>query len=85
MKMLGSTVVLAILAGSSLFVPAAKSAEAPWCAVIALGYGQAYWECLYRSIEECRPHVLAGNRGFCNPNPAAVPAPARRSRKAPSY
>ena len=43
--------------------------EAPWCAVINLGFGDVYWDCQYNSIEECRPNVLAGNRGFCNPNP----------------
>jgi len=43
----------------------AKAYETPWCAVISEGY----WDCQYRSIEECRPNVLAGNRGFCNLNP----------------
>ena len=43
----------------------AKAYEAPWCAVISEGY----WDCQYRSIEECRPNVLAGNRGWCNPSP----------------
>jgi hypothetical protein len=43
----------------------AKAYETPWCAVVSEGY----WDCQYRSIEECRPNVLAGNRGFCNLNP----------------
>jgi hypothetical protein len=43
--------------------------RAPWCAVIDKGDGDAYWDCHYSSIEECRPTILAGNRGFCNPNP----------------
>lgn len=43
--------------------------EAPWCAVIETGTSNAYWDCQYNSIEACRSHVLAGNRGFCNPNP----------------
>ena len=47
----------------------AKTYEAPWCAVISEGY----WDCRYHSIEECRPNVLAGNRGWCNPNPYFVP------------
>jgi len=42
--------------------------EAPWCAVIGMGKG-VYWDCQYRSFEECRPTVLAGNRGWCNQNP----------------
>jgi hypothetical protein len=57
--------------------------QAAWCAVINLGPGDAYWDCRYASIEQCRPNVLAGNRGFCNPNPAyvgmaAAPEPVRR-------
>jgi hypothetical protein len=51
----------------------AKAYEAPWCAVISMGTGSVYWDCQYRSIEECRPNVLAGNRGWCNPNPYIVP------------
>ncbi len=50
--------------------------EAPWCAVQSLGFGEVHWDCEYRSIEECQPHVIAGNRGFCNLNPRfAPPAP----------
>ena len=51
---------------------------APWCAVVAMGDGDMQWDCTFRTIEECRPHVLAGNRGWCNPNPyiSAAAAPA---------
>jgi Protein of unknown function (DUF3551) len=49
--------------------------EAPWCAVINLGFGDVQWDCAYRSIEECQPHVIAGNRGFCNLNPRFVAGP----------
>ena len=47
----------------------AEASEAPWCAVISRGGGNVQWDCTYRSIEECRPNVIAGNRGFCNPSP----------------
>jgi hypothetical protein len=50
--------------------PAQAYGDAPWCAVISVGWGEMHWECEYNSIEACRPNVLAGNRGFCNPNPA---------------
>jgi hypothetical protein len=50
--------------------PAPAGGVAPWCAVIALGIGSAYWDCQYPSVEACRSTVVAGNRGFCNPNPA---------------
>jgi hypothetical protein len=47
----------------------AAAAEGLWCAFISLGTGSVYEDCQYSSIETCRPNVLAGNRGFCNPNP----------------
>ena len=59
---------------------AADYYAAPWCAVIAMGDGDMQWDCEYRSVEECRPNVLAGNRGWCNPNPyfvASDPSPER--------
>ena len=67
-------------------VPAAADFYSePWCAVIAMGDGDMQWDCEYRTIEECRPNVLAGNRGWCNPNPylVALSAPERHkhSRK----
>jgi len=48
--------------------------EGPWCAILNYGNGSAYEDCHYSSIEACRPNVLAGNRGFCNPNPRWVAA-----------
>ena len=43
---------------------------APWCAVYSIGWGDTQWDCTYPSLEACRPFVIAGTRGFCNPNPA---------------
>jgi Protein of unknown function (DUF3551) len=63
-------------------IPASQAyGDAPWCAVYS-GDG-AKWDCQYRTFEECRPNVLAGNRGWCNPNPYIVPKPvgARTQRK----
>jgi hypothetical protein len=53
--------------------------NAPWCAVIETGDGDVQWDCQYNSVEECRPNVLAGNRGTCGLNPdwQGVPAPPR--------
>jgi hypothetical protein len=66
--------VLAIitLAGALGFdVPISQAREVfPWCAVVSSGPASVEWDCEYRSIEECRPNVLAGNRGFCYMNPA---------------
>ena len=74
--LLAAVIVLA----ASVFGPhPVKAYEAPWCAVTSEGY----WDCQYRSIEECRPNVLAGNRGWCNPSPYFVARPTedRRFRK----
>ena len=48
----------------------AEASEALWCAVISRSDGDVHWDCTYRSIEECRPNVIAsnGNRSFCNPS-----------------
>ena len=60
--------------------------SARWCAVISLGAGDVHWECIYRSIEQCRTTILAGNRGFCNPNPYfAGAAEPRRTRRVRPY
>ena len=50
--------------------PAPAHRMAPWCAVVSTGFENDSWDCHYASIEECRPNVIAGNRGFCSPNPA---------------
>jgi hypothetical protein len=50
--------------------PSQASGNDPWCAVVSIGAGEMEWNCHYRSVEECRPNVIAGNRGFCNMNPA---------------
>ena len=75
------TIVRLMLAGA-VFVaapccvsdPSYAFGDAPWCAVMSLGTGGVYWDCEYRTIEECVPNVLAGNRGFCNLNPARGPS-----------
>jgi hypothetical protein len=64
----------------------AKASEALWCAVISRSDGDVNWDCTYRSVEECRPNVIAGNgnRGFCNPSSyyVANPTKLRNSRQA---
>ena len=64
-------VVAAGLAAGSIFGASAGHAsnDAPWCAVINLGMGDARWDCRYRTVEECVPNVIAGDRGSCSPNP----------------
>ncbi len=69
------------LAAMSLDARPVEAREGPWCAFIAVAQGAVYEDCQYYSFEECRPHVLAGNRGFCNVNPRWTgPAAKPRSR-----
>ena len=87
MHMILAVVVAAAFVGFD--VQPAKAYTAPWCAVINLGTGNMYWDCQYSSIEQCRPNVLAGNRGFCNLNPSFLAygsaANKQYRNRAPSY
>jgi hypothetical protein len=68
--LLGALALGAALAGgqpASAYV--AGYQQAPWCAVMNMGTGSMYWDCSYASVQACTPNVVAGNRGFCNPNP----------------
>jgi len=56
--------------------PALAFGDAPWCTVTREGPG-VHRECVYQSIEACRPHVIGGNRGFCDQNPY-YKGPAKR-------
>jgi Protein of unknown function (DUF3551) len=68
-------IVLSIAAAAAALCLQVSSSQAevygnaPWCAVIEVGNGEVQWDCEYRSVEECVPNVLAGNRGSCNVNP----------------
>jgi hypothetical protein len=74
-------VATAALAGVIVGLQPAQAYEAPWCAVIEVARGSVYWDCQYRSFEDCygRGNILAGNRGFCNPSPYYV-AERRQTR-----
>ena len=79
----------AALAGV-FFGPTAQAYEAPWCAVIEVHDAGGYWDCQYRSFEDCysRANILAGNRGTCNPSPyyvagSAEQRPTRKRRARP--
>mgnify|MGYP001556114819 CR=1 FL=1 len=55
--------------------------QAPWCAVYSWGLGDTRWDCSYPTLESCVPTILAGTRGFCNPNPRYQPPEPRRLRR----
>jgi len=75
------TIGVATLAMAAWFGTSSSRAygDAPWCAVITLA-GDAYWNCQYQTVEECRPNIVAGNRGFCALNPWPGPYQKRHER-----
>jgi len=81
MRVLGKYAIAAAAVLAAMFVDVAPGhafGDAPWCAVIEIGDGEVYWDCQYRTVEECVPNVVAGNRGFCNVNPYG-PGPSARA------
>ena len=62
--------VTTTLAAAMLLHPRTSQAyEGPWCALSDIGGGVMQENCSMRTLEMCRQEVIAGNRGFCNPNP----------------
>lgn len=43
--------------------------EGPWCALTEIAGGAMYENCTLPTFEMCVQEVIAGNRGFCIPNP----------------
>ena len=82
-KLVIATAAAVAAAVAAFRVPASFAfGNAPWCAVTTLGR-DVHWDCQYRTVEECVPNVIAGNRGFCNlnpygPGPTAVAVPLKR-------
>ena len=71
-----SVLMTPIIAAVLCFAAPASHADygdAPWCAVVSVGTGNVVWDCQFRTVEECAPNVLGGNRGFCNPSPWYTP------------
>ena len=82
---------IAALAAATSFGTSTSRAYggAPWCAQIAVGRGSVYWDCQYRSFDDCyrRGNILAGNRGFCTLNPSPGPSQAvpYKQKRHPRY
>jgi hypothetical protein len=65
---------LLIAASTVLLLGGVRDSDAyygygPWCAVQSIGHGTVTENCSMQSFEQCRLEVIAGNRGFCQPNP----------------
>ena len=65
----GIIIVTAVAAALLLDPRASRAYEGPWCALSDIGGGVMQENCSMRTLEMCRQEVIAGNRGFCNPNP----------------
>lgn len=59
----------AVAVAISLNLRASQAYDGPWCALTDIGGGVMHENCSVRSFEMCVQEVIAGNRGFCNPNP----------------
>jgi hypothetical protein len=57
--------------------------QGPWCAGQNRGGSTFTYNCSMQTLEQCIPEVIAGNRGFCSPNPYYRPelAPPRGKRQ----
>jgi hypothetical protein len=66
---------------------AARAYEGPWCALENVGGNTVRENCSMRTLEMCVQEVIAGNRGFCNPNPRwqGTPEVRRSGRRRSNY
>ncbi len=82
---LGLTIATAAVAVGVCFdvsASRASSGDAPWC-VMRFG-DDVYWDCHYRTAQECLASIASGNRGSCNVNPSPGP-PAPTASVAQSH
>ena len=76
-------IVVTIAAAILFDVRPSGAYQGPWCAVENIGDDVRY-ECSMRTLEQCVPLIIAGNHGFCLPNPyyrGPEAAPPRGKRK----
>src|SRR5262249_20352911 len=77
-------IVVTIAAAILFDVRPSGAYQGPWCAVENVG-GDVRYDCSMRTLEQCVSLIIAGNRGFCNPNPyyrgpEAAPPGVKRKR-----
>src|SRR6516162_9035007 len=61
-------IVVTIAAAILFDVRPSGAYQGPWCAAENIGQDVRY-DCSMRTLEQCVSLIIAGNRGFCNPNP----------------
>jgi hypothetical protein len=75
----GIIIVTAVAAAMLLDPRASQAYERPWCALTEIAGGAMHENCTLPTFELCVQEVIAGNRGFCIPNPRwQAPGPAPR-------
>jgi len=77
-------IVVTIAAAILFDVRPSAAYQGPWCAGTSRGTGSFVYNCSMRTFEQCVSLIIAGNRGFCNPNPyyrGPKAAPPRVKRK----
>jgi hypothetical protein len=78
-------IVVTVAVAMLLDLRASQAAQMPWCAGTNKGGGVFSYNCSLPTYEMCVQEVIAGNRGFCSPNPyyrgpEFVPPRAKRKR-----
>ena len=77
-------VVVTVAVAMLLDLRVSQATQMPWCAGTSTGHAFHY-NCSLPTYEMCVQEVIAGNRGFCSPNPyyrgpEFVPPRAKRKR-----
>jgi hypothetical protein len=62
-------IIAAAVAAMLFDLRGGQAFQGPWCAGTNRGSGAFVYDCSMRTLEQCVSEVIAGNRGFCNPNP----------------
>ena len=61
-------VVVTVAVAMLLDLRVSQATQMPWCAGTSTGHAFHY-NCSLPTYEMCVQEVIAGNRGFCSPNP----------------
>ena len=77
-------IVVTVVAAMLLDLRVSQATQMPWCAGTNVGH-DFHYNCTLPTYEMCVQEVIAGNRGFCSPNPyyrgpEFVPLRAKRKR-----
>jgi hypothetical protein len=77
-------IVVTLAVAMLLDLRASQAYQMPWCAGTNKGGSTFSYNCSLPTFEMCVQEVIAGNRGFCSPNPyyrGPVVGPPRGKRQ----